>query len=152
MKLCFFFYWFMTRLKADCYKSIMYANKHQLKATNWVQIKEQTKNVTQRERETKRGGYESINYLSNCENSSKRKTFVNLFSSKWLTSDHRLKILLCSQPFVTHKKIRQTNAAVIDAFTVQRTLTIGGSITVPMADLLEWFGFDQTSKIVVHSK
>ena len=34
----------------------------------------------------------------------------------------------------------------------QRKLAIGGMITHCTADLLfDWFGFDQTSKIVVHS-
>ena len=34
----------------------------------------------------------------------------------------------------------------------QRTLTIRGGITVPTTGIqFDWFGFDQTSKTVVHS-
>ena len=34
----------------------------------------------------------------------------------------------------------------------QRTLTIGGSINAWVDLLFDWFGFDQTSKIIVHSQ
>ena len=46
----------------------------------------------------------------------------------------------------------QTKAIKGGQIKIQRPLNIGGRNTVGTADLLfDWFGFDQTSKTVVHS-